>query len=408
MAEKKVINPDNYRWDPKYSEKAYSLAVERNGLLCVSNLTAEEYDAQRGSYIIKRISTLEQTKVIFEKLGTILESAGYSYQDVVYTVDYALEASMPEYRHTADVRRQAFGGSMPAAVGVLVEGLPKSAALISMNAVAMKGGRDKRAVFPEGTPTWERYKTRTFWPGFFVGDEWFWLSGATGRVYDEASKTERYPEGIKEQAQSVWRHALGQVMKDAGVEPSKVVRVADYVHPAGAAEYTRTHTIRRQALKNDAVAAGALPIQRLLRGEALLEIDATAYLGRDRQVVRVAGWKDAPSGADAVRCGKYVFCSAQVPIARTTGQVVGGGFKRQVEKAYENLQMVLGSAGVSAADVVRTVEWTDPANAYQQDALNEIRRSILGPSLPAVTVVTANQGLPAGANYSIEAWAVKS
>jgi enamine deaminase RidA (YjgF/YER057c/UK114 family) len=86
--------------------------------------------------------------------------------------------------------------------------------------------------------------------------------------------------------------------------------------------------------------------------------------------------------------------------------VVGGGFKKQVEKAYENLQMVLGSAGATAADVVRTVEWTDPANAYQQEVLNEMRRQYLGPSMPAVTVVTANQALPPGASFSIEAWAV--
>ena len=134
MAEgKRIIRPKLYPWDPRYQEQPYSLAVERNGFLCISGLTAEVYDQRRRSYVVESISLVEQTKVIFEKIGAILEAAGYSFQDLVYTVDYAQEPCMPEYRASGEVRREAFGRSMPAATGVLVEGLPDSTALMKVN-----------------------------------------------------------------------------------------------------------------------------------------------------------------------------------------------------------------------------------------------------------------------------------
>ena len=406
MVEKRIISPREYPWDPLYSERPYSLGVERHGLLCVSGLTAEEYDPGRGSYIIKSASLVAQTRVIFAKLGAILEAAGYSFQDVVYTVDYALEASMPEYRASGPVRREAFGDSMPASVGVLVEGIPNSAALWAVSAVAMEGGRHKRAVFPEGTPTWERYKSRTFWPGFFVGQDWFWLSGSTGRDYDPVTKKEEYSQGIQAQAQAIWSSALGQVMKDASVDPSTVARTFDYVHSAGLELYNNTYDTRAQALGRNEVASSGLVIHRLLHREALLEIDATCYLGNDREAIAVPGWSQGPHPA-AVRCGKYLFCSALGPLDYGTGAVFGeGDFEAQVSKTYGNLLRVLKASGASPEDVVKTQEIISPQVFYHQELLDRARRQALGPDLPAVTVVTANQMITPGTDFALEAWAV--
>ena len=155
MTEKRIIKPAHYPWDPNYDDKPYSLAVERHGLLCISGLTAETWSSKRGSYIVESTSLVKQTEIIFEKMGAILDAAGYTFADVVHTVDYALEPVMPEYRASGAVRRNAFGDSMPAAVGILVNGIPNSVSLMAVTAVAMRGGRHKRAIFPEGTPTWE-------------------------------------------------------------------------------------------------------------------------------------------------------------------------------------------------------------------------------------------------------------
>jgi len=411
MTGKRIIRPESYPWDPNYADQPYSLAVERHGMLCISGLTAETYDPRRDAYLVGSTSLVEQTKVIFEKMGAILQAAGYTFQDVVYTVDYALEAAMPEYRASGAVRRQAFGDSMPASVGILIEGIPDSSALMVVNAVAMRGGREKRAVFPEGTPTWERYHSRTFWPGFFVGDDWFWLSGSTGRVLDHSSGKETYPKAIGPQAQAIWGNALGQVMKDASVDPSTVVRVSDYVHPAGLGQYSDTWKVRKKSLNGAYVAATSLVVHRLLHREALLEIDATCYLGDDREAIEVPEWKGTGAGSAgapaAVRCGKYLFCSGQGPMEHTSGKVVGqGDFQAQVTRTYENVLRVLQAAGADASDVVRTVEFTNPQNAYRQEILNQARLKAFGDQLPAVTTVTANQLLPPEAGYSMEVWAV--
>jgi len=405
-----IIQPDTYCWDPRYMEQPYSLAVERHGLLCISGLTAEVYDIHRDSYIVDSTSLVKQTKVIFEKMEAILSSAGYTFQDVVYTVDYAVEAAMPEYRASGDVRRQAFGNSMPASTGVLVDGIPDSAGLIMINAVAMQGGRDKRVVFPEGTPTWERYRDKTYWPGFFVGDDWFWLSGATGRVYNPDTKKEQYPYGITAQAEAIWNNTLGQVMKDALIKSSRSVRICNYVHPAGVADYPETHTLSREFVGNNAIATTSFAVHRLLHRDALLEIDATCYLGKDREVIDIPEWNIADSrltSAVGVRCGKYLFCSAQGPVDHETGNIVGlGDLRKQAIQTYKNILKVLEAAGGSARDVVRTIEFTNPQNAHQWHILDQTRRDIIGRKLPAVTRITTNQLLQPKTAFGMEIWAI--
>ncbi len=407
MTSKRIIKPTHYPWDPNFENRPYSLAVERHGLLCISGLTAETYSPQRGSYIVESTSLVKQTEVIFGKMGVILEAAGYTYADVVYTVDYALEAVMPEYRASGAVRRAAFGDSMPAAVGILVNGIPNSVSLMAVSAVAMRGGRHKRAVFPEGTPTWERYRSRTFWPGFFVGDDWFWLSGSTGRRFDPATGREAYRNGIEAQAIDIWDSALGQVIHDAGVDPDRIVKVFDYVHPAGVEGY-HAASRNRGGLSSGGAAQTGMVISRLLHRPALLETDALCYMGNDKQILHVPGWqRDEHSPPAAVRCGKYLFCSGLGPIDPTTGAIVGrGDFDAQLAQTYANLRQVLEAAGASPADVVRTLEFVNPQNAHRYNDLDAARRNFYSESLPAATTVTANQLLPSEAHFGLEAWAV--
>ncbi len=407
MPSKRIIRPAHYPWDPNYDGQPYSLAVERHGLLCISGLTAETYSPRRRTYIVESTSLVKQTEVIFEKMGAILDAAGYTFADVVYTVDYALEPVMPEYRASGAVRRNAFGDSMPAAVGILVNGIPNSVSLMAVTAVAMRGGRHKRAVFPKGTPTWERYRSRTFWPGFFVGDDWFWLSGSTGRRFDHTTGREAYRNGIESQAQDIWESALGQVMHDAGVETDRVVKVFDYVHPAGVNGYPNASR-NRGGLTTGSAATAAMVISRLLHRPALLETDALCYLGDDKEIIHVPGWpRDAQTAPAAVRCGKYIFCSGLVPTNPATGEVDStNDFNAQLTQTYDTLRQVLQAAGSSPADVVRSLEFVNPQNAHQYPAIDAARRSFYGENLPAATTITANQLMPLEANFGLEAWAV--
>ena len=225
--------------------------------------------------------------------------------------------------------------------------------------------------------------------------------------YDPSSGKEAYPAGIGPQADAIWSNALGQVMNDASVDASHVAKVFDYIHPAGVEEYATTRRDRKGFGSGAGAALTGLVISRLLHREAMLETDALCYLGKDREVIDVPGWRrDASTPPAAVRCGKYLFCSGQGPIDHASGEVVGqGDFQSQVSQTYDNLFRVLQAAGATPGDVVRTLEYTNPHNAYRQGLLNEARRDAYGDLLPSVTTVTANQILPAEASFGMEVWA---
>ena len=257
-------------------------------------------------------------------MGAILEAAGYTFADVVYTVDYALEAVMPEYRASGAVRRAAFGDSMPAAVGILVNGIPNSVSLMAVSAVAMRGGRHKRAVFPEGTPTWERYRSRTFWPGFFVGEDWFWLSGSTGRRFDPATGREAYRNGIDAQASDIWGSALGQVMHDAGVDPDRIVKVFDYVHPAGVEGY-HAASRNRGGLSSGGAAQTGMVISRLLHRPPSSRPTPSAILATTRKSSTFPAVSETSIPLRRL-CGAASISSAPAwaPLTPPPAQLLGG------------------------------------------------------------------------------------
>ena len=55
----------------------------------------------------------------------------------------------------------------------------------------------------------------------------------------------------------------------------------------------------------------------------------------------------------AVRAGDFVYVSGQVPVDEA-GKVVAGGIGPETEQVIANMQAVLGLAGCTLADVVKT------------------------------------------------------
>ena len=84
--------------------------------------TASEYDAASGRVVCKG-DLLAQTRVIYEKLGVVLEAAGMSFDNVVQTVDYIDPSALPQYRETGAIRSEFLGGTPVGATGICVERL---------------------------------------------------------------------------------------------------------------------------------------------------------------------------------------------------------------------------------------------------------------------------------------------
>lgn len=128
MGKREVIDPG----DGGAGRYTFSPGVIKEGkLLFISGLTATD---DQGN-IVGKGDIVTQARVIFTKIGEILQTAGATFDDVVKTVDYI--TTTENYRGTADVRREFFGTDFPAATGVIVAGLLRPDALIEIEAVAV-------------------------------------------------------------------------------------------------------------------------------------------------------------------------------------------------------------------------------------------------------------------------------
>ena len=128
MGKREVIDPGRGR----AGRYTFSPGVIKEGrVLFISGLTATD---DQGN-IVGKGDIVTQARVIFTKIGEILETAGATFDDVVKTVDYI--TTTENYRGTADVRREFFRTDFPAATGVIVAGLLRPEALIEIEAVAV-------------------------------------------------------------------------------------------------------------------------------------------------------------------------------------------------------------------------------------------------------------------------------
>jgi 2-iminobutanoate/2-iminopropanoate deaminase len=108
--------------------------------------------------------------------------------------------------------------------------------------------------------------------------------------------------------------------------------------------------------------------------------------------------------AISASAGRLIFCSGQIPLDPTTGELVGTGDVRlQTERVMKNLAAVLTAAGASFADVTKTTIYL--ADLQDFAAVNEVYARFVGESPPARATIQV-AGLPKGASVEIDAIAV--
>jgi 2-iminobutanoate/2-iminopropanoate deaminase len=120
-----------------------------------------------------------------------------------------------------------------------------------------------------------------------------------------------------------------------------------------------------------------------------------------RQPVSTSG---APAAigpySQAIQSGDLVFCSGQLGLEPTTGDLVTGGTAAEAERALRNLGAVLDAAGCSFADVVKTTMFL--ADIADFGAVNTVYSQFFPEPAPARSTV-AVADLPKGARVEIEA-----
>ncbi len=107
--------------------------------------------------------------------------------------------------------------------------------------------------------------------------------------------------------------------------------------------------------------------------------------------------------SQAVRIGKFIFTSGQLPIDPASGGIVAGGVGVQTEKALRNLEAVLAAAGAGFADVIKVNLYIK--NMSDFGTINEVYGKFFCNEPPARSCVEVAQ-LPKDVLVEVEAIAV--
>ena len=105
--------------------------------------------------------------------------------------------------------------------------------------------------------------------------------------------------------------------------------------------------------------------------------------------------------SQGMKSGNLLFCSGQVPLDPSTGEIVKEDIEGQARRCLENLAAVCEAAGGSLADAVRcTVYLTDMGDFAR---VNEEYGSFFEGAEPPARVAIGVAALPKGADVEIDA-----
>ncbi|MDO8577723.1 MAG: RidA family protein [Dehalococcoidales bacterium] len=107
--------------------------------------------------------------------------------------------------------------------------------------------------------------------------------------------------------------------------------------------------------------------------------------------------------SQAIQAGNFLFLSGQLALNPQNGEMVGSDISTQTKQVIENIKGVLGAAGASLADVVKTTVFLQNMGDFSQ--MNEVYKQYFGDSAPARSTVEVAR-LPKNALIEIESIAV--
>jgi enamine deaminase RidA (YjgF/YER057c/UK114 family) len=320
----------------------------------------------------------------------------------------------------------------------------------------------RRALEPADYPFFD-YRRFTF--SLAIATELgIWLAGSTAVRYDAGTKRMTVSGGLVEQAAVIY-DKMAVTLAAGGRGIGDITRLVQYVTPAAIGELPQLAELHATKFGGKSPLISTIIVRRLLREEALIEIEAIASVS-DTAIphhipsVQGASRRDAWHLADAklekanygrsdvlrtlelrseriannridpdntggaftailVPCLADRSAGVQIEMAASheeqsgilyvaaAGDPKAGDIVGQTRQAYEQLDVQLRRAGLDFSHVVKTTEFItlDGLDAYRLTA--DIRRDIFTAPFPAATGVIC-QGLPQpGSQIVVEAIALR-
>ena len=105
--------------------------------------------------------------------------------------------------------------------------------------------------------------------------------------------------------------------------------------------------------------------------------------------------------SQGIRTGSLLFCSGQIPLDPSTGEIVKEDVEGQARRCLENLGAVCEAAGGSLADAVRCTVYLTDMNDFAR--VNEVYATFFEGAEPPARVAIGVASLPKGADVEIDA-----
>jgi len=122
---------------------------------------------------------------------------------------------------------------------------------------------------------------------------------------------------------------------------------------------------------------------------------------------KIISTSEAPAAigpySQAVRSGRFLFCSGQIPLDPKSGQIVPGDIAAQTRRVLDNIAAVLNAERLTFDNVIKTTIFLTNLGDFQ--VVNEIYGSYFKQN-PAARSTVQVSALPKGANVEIEVVAV--
>jgi enamine deaminase RidA (YjgF/YER057c/UK114 family) len=239
------------------------------------------------------------------------------------------------------------------------------------------------ALRPERFP-WFDYSRYTFSLGLDLGGTAL-LSGHSASEYDGAERRFVVRGDLAEQTKTAYAK-IEAILGAAGLGLDDVVRVIEYVTLRGIDDYGQADRARRELLGTGPV-VNTVCVDRLLRPEALIEIE----------VVAATGPAPAATAIDGI-----VYLPSQLPID-DTGRIVGDDdLVAQTRAVYERAGRALRAVGLGWDHVTKTLDYITPAGLATYRHTGQVRREHLGPVYPAAAGILMTRLARAGALIQLD------